>query len=102
MEMLCSRTRYTTTRVLLTVRRTRPVGTGALCLPRADHSILPAVRSLARPALLSFRSWLRSSLSTPGRMHEHISADGLRVVPLHNMAHRKYEPRSLARDCPGA
>ena len=47
--MLCGRTRYITTRVLLIVRRTRPVGTDALCLPRADYPILPAVRSLAHP-----------------------------------------------------
>ena len=52
--MLCSRTRYITMRVLLTVRRTRPVGADALCLPRADYSMLPAIRSLARSEFVVF------------------------------------------------
>ena len=71
--MLCSRTRYITTRVLLTVRRTRPVGTDALCLPRADHSMLPAVRSLARPEFVVFSVALRPFLIRPGtNIHTHL------------------------------
>ena len=71
--MLCSQTCCTTARVLLTVRltsqnyavpdepelcRTRPVGTDALCLPRADFPILrPYVAPYARGVLpLSVRS----------------------------------------------
>ena len=64
--MLCSRTRYITTRVLLTARRTRPGGTDALCLPRADHSILPAVRSLARPEFVVFSTDASLFLIRPG------------------------------------
>ena len=82
--MLCSQTCCTTARVLLTVRltsqnctshrtpdepefcRTRPVGTDALCLPRADFPMLPAARSLARVGFVVFSVTASLFLIRPG------------------------------------
>ena len=69
---LCHGTPYAFRRYGCAVSRARTLR----CFP-------PPARVLA-PSLLSFRPTLRSSLSAPGRMHEHISADGLRVLRLQN------------------
>merc|ERR1711978_260982 len=69
---LCHGTPYAFRRYGCAVSRARTLQ----CFP-------PPARVLA-PSLLSFRPTLRSSLSAPGRMHEHTSADGLRVLRLQN------------------
>ena len=75
---LCHRTPYAFRRYGCAVSRARTLR----CFP-------PPARVLA-PSLLSFRPTLRSSLSAPGRMHEHTSADGLRVLRLQNNSHLAY------------
>ena len=65
--MLCSQIRCTTmfvtSRNCATVRRTHSVGTD---LPRADSSILPAARSLARLEFVVFSAAASSFLIRPG------------------------------------
>ena len=68
--MLCSQIRCTTMFVTsqnyATVRRTHSVGTDALCLPRADSSILPAARSLTRLEFVVFSAAASFFLIRPG------------------------------------
>ena len=77
-------TMFVTSQNYATVRRTRSVVRMRRASRARTFRCFPLRARLLAPSLLSFPSRLRSSLSAPGRMHEHTSADGLRVLRLQN------------------